>query len=57
MCVSDDLVRVCVREFVLIVALIFSDLKSICYCRFGSQELVKVTDSGTRAAGSGKVIQ
>ena len=57
MYVSDDLVRVCVCEFVLMVSLIFSDLESTCYSRFGSQEPAKGTDSGTREPGDEKVSQ
>ena len=44
-------------EFDLIVSLIFSDLESTCYSRFGSQEPAKGTDSGTRATGDEKVSQ
>ena len=44
-------------EFDLIVSLIFTDLESICYSRFGSQELAKGTDSATRVAGDEKVSQ
>ena len=42
-------------EFVLIVSLIFSYFESTCYSRFGSQELAKGRESGTKAAGDEKV--
>jgi len=59
MCVyiSNEPCRVLVCELFYIASPIIFDLKSICYCRFGSQELAKGTDSGTRAAGSEKVSE
>ena len=44
-------------ELFLIVSPIISDLKSVCYSRFGSQELAKSTASATRAAGDEKVSE
>jgi len=49
--------RVLVCELFYIASPIIFDLESIYYCRFGSQELAKGTDSATRAAGSEKVSQ
>ena len=54
---TNDLLRVYVCELFLIISPIISDLESIYYCRFGSQELAKGMDSGTRAAGDEKVSQ
>ena len=44
-------------ELFLIVSFIISDLESIGYSRFGSQELATDRDSGTRAAGGQKVSE
>ena len=52
-----DLLGVFVCELFLIIYPIICDLESIYYCRFGSQELAKGMDSGTRAAGDEKVSQ
>ena len=49
--------RVYVCKLFLIISAIISDLKYVCYSRFGSQKLVKVRDSWTRAAGDEKVSQ
>jgi hypothetical protein len=37
---SNDLLGVLVRKLFLIISPIISDLESVCYSRFGSQELV-----------------
>ena len=39
------------------VSLIICDLESVCYSRFGSQELAKGKDSATRATGDEKVSE
>ena len=44
-------------ELFLIVSPIISDLESVCYSRFGSQELAKGTASATREAGDEKVSE
>ena len=52
---TNDLLRVYVCELFLIISLIFSDLESIYYSRFGSQEVAKWMDLRTGEAGDEKV--